>query len=137
MKKIFKILALILILTACNSQGKVKNPATQEYIVGTGNIKGNVDVDKYLKIDQRFEIGADKNGMAVFKDPHKAYQALTEKYTDGINLIQKEFDLEDLSETTYQAYKIYGGQVETGTPEEKDQANFVSRFFDIYENSFE
>lgn len=137
MKKIFKILALILILTACNSQGKVKNPATQEYIVGTGNIKGNVDVDKYLKIDQRFEIGADKNGMAVFKDPHKAYQALTEKYTDGINLIQKEFDLEDLSETTYQAYKIYGGQVETGTPEEKDQANFVSRFFDINENSFE
>lgn len=137
MKKIFKILALILILTACNSQGKVKNPATQEYIVGTGNIKGNVDVDKYLKIDQRFEIGADKNGMAVFKDPHKAYQALTEKYTDGINLIQKEFDLEDLSETTYQAYKIYGGQVETGTPEEKDQARFVSGFFDIYENSFE
>ena len=58
MKKIFKILALILILTSCNSQGKVKNPATQEYIVGTGNIKGNVDVDKYLKIDQRFEIGA-------------------------------------------------------------------------------
>lgn len=137
MKKIFKILVLILILASCSSQGKIKNPATQEYIVGTGNIKGNVDVDKYLKIDQRFEIGADKNGMAVFKDPHKAYQALIEKYTAGINLIQKEFDLEDLSETSYQTYKIYGGQVETGTPEEKDQANFVSRFFDIYENSFE
>ena len=137
MKKIFKILALILILTACNSQGKVKNPATQEYKAGTGNIQGNVDVDKYLKIDQRFEIGADKNGMAVFKDPHKAYQAPTEKYTAGINLIQKEFDLEDLSETSYEAYKIYGGQVETGTEEEKSQANFVSRFFDIYENSFE
>ena len=137
MKKIFKILALILILTACSSQGKVKNPATQEYIVGTGNIKGNVDVDKYLKIDQRFEIGADKNGMAVFKDPHKAYQALTEKYSDGISLIQKEFDLEDLSESSYQDYKTYGWQVETGTEEEKDQAKFVSGFFDIYENSFE
>ena len=137
MTKIFKILVLILILASCSSQGKVKNPATQEYIVGTGNIKGNVDVDKYLKIDQRFEIGADKEGMAVFKDPHKAYQALIEKYTGGINLIQKEFDLEDLSETTYEEYKTYGWQVETGTPEEKDQANFVSRFFDIYENSFE
>ena len=137
MKKIFKILVLILILASCSSQGKVKNPATQEYIVGTGNIKGNVDVDKYLKIDQRFEIGADKEGMAVFKDPHKAYQALTEKYKGGINLIQKEFDLEDLSETSYESYKIYGGKVETGTEEEKDQANFVSRFFDIYENSFE
>lgn len=137
MKKILKILALILILTACSSQGKVKNPATQEYIVGTGNIKGNVDVDKYLKIDQRFEIGADKEGVAVFKDPHKAYQALTEKYSDGIKLIQKEFDLEDLSESSYEFYKIYGGQVETGTPEEKDRARFVSGFFDIYENSFE
>lgn len=137
MKKIFKILVLILILTACSSQGRVKNPATQEYIAGTGNIKGNVDVEKYLKIDQRFEIGADKNGMAVFKDPHKAYQALIEKYSDGISLIQKEFDLEDLSENSYEFYKTYGGQVETGTPEEKDQALFVSKFFDIYENSFE
>lgn len=137
MKKILKILALILILTACSSQGKVKNPATQEYKAGTGNIQGNVDVDKYLKIDQRFEIGADKDGMAVFKDPHKAYQALTEKYSDGIRLIQNEFDLEDLSESSYEFYKIYGGKVETGTPEEKDQARFVSGFFDIYENSFE
>ena len=137
MKKIFKILALILILTACSSQGKVKNPATQEYKAGTGNIKGDVDVEKYLKIDQRFEIGADKDGMAVFKDPHKAYQALTEKYSDGIRLIQKEFDLEDLSENSYEAYKTYGWQVETGTEEEKDQAKFVSGFFDIYENSFE
>lgn len=137
MKKILKILALILILTACSSQGKVKNPATQEYKAGTGNIQGNVDVEKYVKIDQRFEIGADKDGMAVFKDPHKAYQALTEKYSDGIKLIQKEFDLEDLSENSYEAYKTYGWQVETGTEEEKNQANFVSEFFDIYENSFE
>lgn len=137
MKKTFKILVLILILAACSSQGKVKNPATQEYIVGTGNIKGNVDVEKYLKIDQRFEIGADKNGMAVFKDPHKAYQALIEKYSDGISLIQNEFDLEDLSESSYEFYKTYGGQVETGTENEKSQARFVSGFFDIYENSFE
>lgn len=137
MKKFFKILALILILTACTSQGEVKNPASQEYVAGIGNIKCDVDVEKYLKIDQRFEIGADKDGMAVFKDPHKAYLALTEKYSDGISLIQKEFDLEDLSETFYEDYKTYGWQVETGTEEEKDQAKFVSGFFDIYENSFE
>lgn len=71
MKKIFKILGLILILAACSSQGKVKNPATQEHIVRTGNIKGNADVEMYLKIELRFAIGADKNGMAVFKDPQK------------------------------------------------------------------
>ena len=124
-------------LAACSSQGKVKNPATQEYKAGTGNIKGDVDVEKYLKIDQRFEIGADKDGLAVFKDPHKAYQALTEKYSDGIKLIQKEFDLEELSENSYESYKTYGWQVETESPEEKDQARFVSGFFDIYENSFE
>lgn len=137
MKKIIKILALVLILTACSAQGKVKNPATQEYKVGTGNIKGDVDVENFQKIDQRFEIGADKNGIAVFKDPHKAYQALTEKYSDGIKLIQKEFKLEDLSENSYQDYKTYGWQVETGTEEEQKQAKFVSEFFDIHENSFE
>lgn len=137
MKKILKILALILILTACSFQGKVKNPATQEYKAGTGDIKGDVDVESFLKIDQRFEIGADKEGNPVFKDPHKAYQALTEKYSDGIKLIQKEFDLEDLSETSYESYKTYGWQVGTGTEEEQKQAKFVSEFFDIYENSFE
>ena len=61
-----------------------------------------------MKIDQRFDIGADKDGRAVFKAPHKVYQALKEKYSDGISLIQKEFGLENLSENSYQAYKTYG-----------------------------
>jgi hypothetical protein len=41
-----------------------------------------------------------------------------------------------LSADNYDWYKIYGAQVENGTDEEKSQANFISQFIDIYENSF-
>ena len=34
------------------------------------------------------------------------------------------------------SYKTYGWQATTGSEEARQQAQFVSRFFDIYENSF-
>ncbi len=125
-------------LTACvsNSVVDIPFPYTQEYVAGKGNIKGSVDIDAYNKIDERFAIGANKDGYAVFKDPDAAYEALLEKYSDGINLIQREFDLDDLSKDNYSEYKIYGWQVLTGTEEEIAQSEFISRFFDIYENSY-
>lgn len=54
----------------------------------------------------------------------------------NITLIQTEFDLDELTTKTCQWYKIYGTQVKTGTQEEKEQANFIAKFLDIYENSF-
>ncbi|MGP1515981.1 MAG: hypothetical protein ACTTJH_08540, partial [Bacteroidales bacterium] len=99
-------------------------------------IRGSVDIEKYVTISKDFEIGANKDGYAVFKNPEKAFDKLFELYADGIKLIQKEFDLEPLSADNYDWYKIYGAQVENGTDEEKSQAKFISQFIDIYENSF-
>lgn len=59
----------------------------------------------------------------------------SKKYA-GIALIQKEYDLEALSQDNYDLYGTYGWQVTGGTSEEQDQAAFVSEFMDIYENSF-
>lgn len=42
-----------------------------------------------------------------------------------MSLIQKEFDLEELSESFYEDYKTYEWQVEIGSPEEKNKAKFV------------
>ena len=44
----------------------------------------------------------------------------------------------DLLETidNYSDYKIYGSQITTGTKEEQQQAVFVGKFLDIYENSY-
>ena len=109
---------------------------SQIYISGEDNIKGNVDITKFGKININFDIGANKYGYAVFKNPSKAFKTLKTDYADGIKLIQKEFHLLPLNNFTYKSYKNYGWQVTTGTNEEKEQARFVSSFLDIYENSF-
>lgn len=137
-KTIGIILASVIVfsLTAC-SQSEIKHPYEQEYVVGEGNIKGNVNTEEFYERDERFEIGATKDGYAVFKSPEDAYAALLDNYSDGIKLIQEEFDLEEVSPSNYQAYKTYGWQVTTGSEEIQEQAHFVTSFFDIYEDSFD
>lgn len=109
---------------------------SQIYISKDGNIKGDVDVNKYGKMNIDFDIGANKYGYAVFKNPNKALKRLKKDYSKGIKLIQKEFKLLPLNNFTYKAYGTYGWQVTTGSYEEQEQARFVSSFMDIYENSF-
>lgn len=109
---------------------------SQIYISGDGNIKGNVDINKFGKINIDFDIGANKYGYAVFKNPNKALKRLKKDYSKGIKLIQKEFNLLPLNNFTYKDYKTFGWQVITGTDEEKEQARFVTSFMDIYEESF-
>lgn len=52
-------------------------------------------------------------------------------------IVKTEFYLDELTTESCQWYKIYGAQVQTGTQEERERANFVSRFLDIYENKME
>jgi len=147
MKKLIALvlgLVCVLGLVGCgqseNNSPAIQYPSVQEYVAGQGNIKGNVPVEEYISISEDFAIGADKDGYAVFKDPEKALSTLLELYSDGINLIQTEFDLEPLSHDTYDAYKEYGWQITAfgtqGTAEEREQVVFVEKFIDIYENSY-
>ena len=61
---------------------------------------------------------------------------LLELYADGINLIQTAHNLEPLSVDNCADYKVYGSQITTGTEEEQQQAIFVGKLLDIYENSY-
>lgn len=116
----------------------IVRPYTQEYIIGQGNIRGSVNTQKYLEIDKRLEIGAGEDGMAVFKDPHAAFDVLIEKYSEGIKAVQKQYKLNELTRSDYKLYGVYGWQVYGEHSEEAlKQARFISGFFDIYENSFE
>lgn len=114
-------------------------PSVQEYVPGQWNIKGSVDTQKYLEIDKRLEIGAAVDGMAVFKNPHAAYDALIEKYSGAIEIIRKHYNLNELTRTDYRMYKVYGWQVPENMYDKKlwEETFFISGFFDIYENSFE
>ena len=140
MKKhiVFVILTDVIVsflLSACNGN-TITNPYVKEYMTSLGNIVGNVEKDFYIKIDDSFEIGASENGDAVFKNPDEAFETLKEMYSEGIKIIQLEFKLSKFNKKNYQEYKIYGWQVTAGSDEEKEQAQFVSKFLDIYENSF-
>ena len=95
MKKLIALilsLVCVLSLVGCgqseNNSPTIKYPSVQEYVVGQGNIKGNVPVEEYISISEDFAIGANKDGYAVFKDPEKALAKLLELYSDGITLIQ-------------------------------------------------
>lgn len=133
-------LVCVLGLVACSqsesNSSTIQYPSVQEYVAGQDNIKGNVPVEEYIAISEDFAIGANKDGYAVFKNPEKALAKLLELYSDGITLIQAEYDLEPLSADNYAAYKVYGSQITTGTKEEQQQAIFVGKFLDIYENSY-
>ena len=108
----------------------------QEYIIGKGNIKGEVNKEYFESKAKEFENGVNKYGYAVFKNPEKAFRKLKKDYKKGINLIQKENHLLPLTNFNYEKYGNYGWQVTTGTKIEQEQARFVSSFLDIYENSF-
>ena len=125
---ILSLLVLAAVFVFNGKINRVTNPCVQDYIAGQGNIKGNVNVEDYYERDERFAIGAGEDGYAVFKDPGKAFAALRENYPEGISL--------GLSKLNYPSYQTYGWQTTSGSEEARQQARFVSSFFDIYENSF-
>lgn len=139
-KQIIAGLALAAVIGGCGlfltAAPQVKRPCVQEYVAGQGNIKGDVDAEKYLEIDERLAVGADQDCWAVFKNPAAALNALEEKCPAGLKLIRKEYGLSPFISLDHESYKIYGWQVAAGTEEEREQARFVSQFMDIYENSF-
>ena len=143
MKKIIIISVISILLVAgifCymyQPMPKIKNPYTQEYVIGESNIKGEVDIKSYSDISKDFEIGANEDGYAVFKDPKKAFDRLLKDYNLGIKLIKKQHDLGKLTYKNYNHYKKYGSYVTYNTSDnEMAQALFVYGFLDIYENSF-
>jgi len=108
----------------------------REYIIGDTGIKGSVDVTKF-GTDSAYEIGADKDGYAVFKNPNKAFAQMKIDCAKGIEAIRKEYIFLPLSRWNMERYKDYGWQL-TKTKDEEAiaQAGKVSGIMDIYENSF-
>ena len=108
---------------------------SQEYVAGIGNINGNVFIESFLERSECFDIGANSYGYAVFKDPNAAFTVFIDLYSEGIELVQKEFNLDPLTETNYNAYMQYAFLMAGDSKAEK-QARFIPEFLDIYENSF-
>ena len=132
---VFVVLGLFIIRKSLFMEPKFKY--SQEYEIGKRNIKGEVDIYYFTSKSKDFDIGANKYGYAVFKNPNKAFSRLKKEYKKGIKLIQKEYKFMPLSNLNYKKYKNYGWQVKHGSVDEKEQTKFISTFMDIYENSYE
>lgn len=115
---------------------QIRNPWVQPYTPGTDGIIGNVDTEKYNRISADFAIGADRRGMAVFKNPYKAFNTFQTLYADAIELVAAQYELAPLTESQYAPYKTYGWQTDCTDPDMKERLNFVTGFLDLYENSF-
>ena len=129
------VCCIVVVLVVGQAQKKALQYC-QEYIPGQAGAMGNVNVQEYISIHENFSIGANRYGFAVFKEPEKALNTLKELYPNIIALIQSEFDLADLTTNTCQQYKLYGAQIVTETSAEQEQAYFVCKILDIYENSY-
>ena len=132
MKKLLLIILctfLIFILFSC---GKTPSKVVGEY--------DNIDnLKSYFIIggDTAYEIGANENGIPIFKNPDKALAQAKIDFADGFELIKKENNLYKISKHNYEKYKTYGWQTVTSDENIQKQCGQITAFLDFYENSFE
>ncbi len=130
LKALSVVLAAALLLSlGCGYFVTPKHRAVQEYVPGQGNVRGNVDAAAWAEICPEFEIGATAEGIAVFKDPAAAWRQFTRLYSAQIRQVRKENRLLPLTRLTWLPYQKYGWQT-------SGDCAIVSRFLDIYENSY-
>lgn len=108
---------------------------SQEYVAGTGNIKGDVDVEYFESHGEEFQIGANSQGYAVFKNPRAAMDCICRDYKEGLKLMRQTWGCPPLFRFQYHGYNIGGSSVDPNT-KGADQIEFILSFLGIYENSF-
>jgi len=123
--KVFILISLSILLTACNSPSKVVDDYDTSKL--STDFGGN----------EAYEIGANAKGMPIFRDVNEAFKQAQIDFKQGFEAISKEYELDPVNQTNYQDYKTYGWQLETKDETVKQQGIMITKFFDIYENSFD
>lgn len=119
-------ISLMLILSAC--------------VNSTGQVVGEYNTSKlsndFNQSNEAYAIGANKDGMPIFKDTSRAFDQARIDYADGFTAIQEQFNLEPVNGKNWGSYKTYGWQLTTDAEDIQKQGSEITQFFDIYENSF-
>ena len=103
-------------------------------------VVGEYDTSKLSNVfnqnNEAYLIGANKDGMPIFKDTNKALEQALIDYADGFTAIQEQFNLAPVNNENWDSYKTYGWQLTTEDENIQKQGSEITQFFDIYENSF-
>lgn len=130
MKKHFIMIltiCMILMLTAC---GNSKSKLVGEYDIS--KLGGD-----FLKSgNPAYDIGANKEGMPIFKNTDKAFNQVIIDYREGFTVIEEEYNLKPIGKKNWGEYETYGWQLTSDNEKLRKQGFEITQFFDIYENSF-
>ncbi|MGG3798504.1 hypothetical protein [Metabacillus fastidiosus] len=126
MKKTLIVISIVLLilLTACNSPSKVVGDYDTSQL--TADFGDN----------EAYEIGANAKGMPIFKNHKKALQRVQIDYKKGFDAVEEKYAFKPISEENYKDYKTYAWQLETKDETVIQQGVMITKFLDIYENSF-
>lgn len=106
----------------------------REYEIGAPGIKGEVNRSDFPE-DPAYDIGANQYGYAVFKDPEAALARAKLDFSSTINEVGERFGFSGLSQDNYEYYKNYAWQITVNDTEKRKEAQELTKFLDIYENS--
>ncbi|MDL4839108.1 hypothetical protein [Aquibacillus rhizosphaerae] len=87
--------------------------------------------------NKAYEIGANVEGLPIFKDAQKALNQIKLDCKEGFEAVATEFELNPISHKNYEDYKKYAWQITVKDKSVQQQGVEISKFLDIYENSFE
>jgi len=82
------VLSVGFVLISCEN---TKNKIVDDYDINT------LQCDFLKNNDEAYDIGANEDGMPIFKDTDRAFKQILVDYEDGFKAIQEEFDLEIIS----------------------------------------
>ncbi len=111
---------------------------SQEYLAGTGNCRGNVDVEYFESLGPEFAIGANRDGYAVFKNPRAVMWAIYRDYRPGLKVLMENGLYFPVFGVVVQGCTSgLSMDLKSSSTEGLKQAKQICGIMDIYENSFQ
>jgi len=86
--------------------------------------------------NKAYEMGLNKKGIPVFKQPMAAYKQFLIDYSEEIQGLKEEFQLKDISLRSYRAYMSYGWQMPIDGIKNSRKYHDITLFLTIFSESF-
>ena len=141
---IYIILAIAYVMICFNLRETLNDPKYSSDLKATMEYKGDeYNADKNLKKElgssTSYDVGTNKYGYVVFKDPATALEQIRSDCSDSIEYIKQQNGLDEFSNKNIKKYIEDAGNITAKSTDSKvyKQANKLKIFWNIYQQSFE